>query len=82
MENYVTQTQFNDFASRVFLRFDQTDEKMDRQYGQLRSQIDSLGTRFDEMIPELREFKLEMRETNAGTDTRIASLDDRRKLPR
>jgi len=82
MENYVTQTQFNDFASRVFLCFDHTDEKMDRQYGRLRSQIDSLGTRFDEMIAELREFKLEMRETNAGTDTRIASLDDRRKLPR
>ena len=79
MENHVTQTQFNDASSRIFLRFDQMDEKMDRQYGQLRSQIDYLGTRFDEMIAELREFKLEMRDANAKTDARMTNLEDRRR---
>ena len=48
MEQFVTQTQFNDFASMVYLRFDQMDEKMDRHYSQLRSQIGHLGTKFDD----------------------------------
>lgn len=57
MEQFVTQTQFNDFASKVYLRFDQMDEKMDRHYSQLRSQIDHLGTKVDGLESRIDGFE-------------------------
>lgn len=66
MEQFVTQTQFNDFASKVYLRFDQMDEKMDRHYSQLRSQIDHLGTKVDGL-----ESRID------GLESRIDRLESR-----
>jgi hypothetical protein len=65
----VTETQFNDALSRIFLRFDKTDEKIDRNYQQLRASIDHVGTALDESLQELRAMNLKM-------DARIARIED------
>ena len=66
----ITENQFNDFASRIFLRFDKMDEKMDRHYQQLRLMIDHVGT-------ELVEFKDEMKISNANNEVRFTSIEKR-----
>ncbi len=79
----VTETQFNDAMSRIFLRFDETDETIDRSYKQLRASIDHVGTKLDEFKEEMTKFKLEMQEftlemkaLNKKMDERMSRLED------
>jgi len=44
----ITEQLFNDALSKIFIRFDEMDEKMDRQYRQLRASIDHVSTGLDE----------------------------------
>ena len=57
----VTETQFNDALSRIFIRFDKTDEMIDRNYQQLRVSIDHVGSTLDEFIVEQRAINEDFR---------------------
>jgi peptidoglycan hydrolase CwlO-like protein len=71
----LTEAQFNDVVSRIFLRFDKTDEKIDRVENQLRASIDHVGTKLDETRADLNRFQEEQHAFNMKIDERLERLE-------
>jgi|GEM_PF-4603738 len=71
----ITEAQFSDALSKIFLRFDEMDEKMDRYYRQLRASIDHVSGRLDETNERLTHFQKEQHDFNVKIDERVLRLE-------
>lgn len=69
--NMVTETQFSDALSRIFLRFEETDKKIDHVERRLQASINHLGGGLDETKGKIGEMNEKLDETNGKLDSFI-----------